>query len=147
VQDTLNLVRQSAKTAGITLAAECSEELVVDGDRGQLQQALINLLINAIQASPSGSEVKVVVSSNQNDAIISVIDHGSGIANEAADYIFDPFYSTKPEGEGSGLGLSVSLGVIERHQGKLSLKNNPDRGVTATMIIPLKRVQDKEHDN
>jgi two-component system NtrC family sensor kinase len=147
VQDTLNLVRQSAKTVGIALAAECPQDLIVEGDRGQLQQALINLLINAIQASPSGSEVKVVVSSNQSDAIISVIDRGSGIANEAADYIFDPFYSTKPEGEGSGLGLSVSLGVIERHQGKLSLKNNPDRGVTATMIIPLKRVQDTEHDD
>ena len=147
VQDTLNLVRQSAKTAGIALASECPQDLVIDGDRGQLQQALINLLINAIQASPSGSEVKVVVSSHQSDAIISVIDRGSGIANEAADYIFDPFYSTKPEGEGSGLGLSVSLGVVERHEGKLTLKNNPDRGVTATMMIPLKRVQDTTHDD
>lgn len=146
LQDTLNLVRQSAKTVGIPLAYEYKQDLLIEGDRGQLQQALINLLINAIQASKSGDTVKVVVSSNESDALISVIDQGGGITNETADYIFDPFFTTKPEGEGSGLGLSVSLGVIERHHGKLTLKNNSDKGVTATMMIPLRQTKDDADD-
>jgi two-component system NtrC family sensor kinase len=142
LQDTLNLVRQSAKTAGIELAYECSEDKVVEADRGQLQQALINLLINAIQASERDSQVKTVVSFTDTDLIVSVVDHGKGIDQESLDLIFDPFFTTKPEGEGSGLGLSVSLGIIERHNGKLMLKNNPDGGVTATMAIPLSKEKD-----
>ncbi len=139
LQDTVNLVRQSAKTAGIQLAYECNEDMIIEGDRGQLQQALINLLINAIQVSKPDSEVKIVVNFTDEDAIISVIDHGDGIEQESLDLIFDPFFTTKPEGEGSGLGLSISLGIIERHHGKLMLKNNPDGGVTATIALPIKQ--------
>ena len=142
LQDTLNLVRQSAKTAGISLAYECNDDLIIEGDRGQLQQALINLLINAIQASKRDTEVKVVLSYTELDMIVSVMDHGDGIEQEDIDLIFDPFFTTKPEGKGSGLGLSVSLGIIERHNGKLMLKNNPNGGVTATMAIPIKQVKD-----
>lgn len=143
LQDTINLVQQTAKTAGIALAYECNEDIEIEGDRGQLQQALINLLINAIQASEEHSEVRIVATSNANDAIISVIDTGSGISEDNIDNVFDPFYTTKPEGKGSGLGLSVSLGIVERHNGKLTMKNNPNRGVTATLIVPLKRHQKK----
>ena len=136
LQDTLNLVRQSAKTAGISLVCQSGEDLVIEGDRGQLQQALINLLINAIQASPRGSEVSIYVSHDERNVTISVTDQGEGIANEIIDNVFDPFYTTKPEGEGSGLGLSISMGIIERHNGKLMLRNNPHGGVTTTMVIP-----------
>jgi two-component system NtrC family sensor kinase len=139
LQDTINLVRQTAKTAGIELAYDCDESLVIEGDRGQLQQALINLLINAIQSSTTGMEVRVSVTSDAMNAIIRVIDQGKGIAHEIIDYIYDPFYTTKPEGEGSGLGLSISLGIVERHRGKLIIENNMQQGVTATMTIPLKQ--------
>lgn len=136
LQDTLNLVRQSAKTAGINLACHPVEDLTIEGDRGQLQQALINLLINAIQASPRDSEVSVFVSHDDHNVTISITDQGRGIADDIIDKVFDPFYTTKPEGEGSGLGLSISLGIIERHHGKLMIRNNPLGGVTATMVIP-----------
>lgn len=142
LQDTLNLVKQSAKTAGINLASECSEDIVIEGDRGQLQQALINLLINAIQASARDSEVRTIINFTEQDVIISVVDQGKGIDQESLALIFDPFFTTKPEGEGSGLGLSVSLGIIERHNGKLMLKNNANGGVTATMAIPKKQTED-----
>lgn len=146
LQDTLNLVRQSAKTAGIKLACQSGEDLVIEGDRSQLQQALINLLINAIQASPRDSEVSVYVSHDDHNVTISVTDQGTGIASEIIDNIFDPFYTTKPEGEGSGLGLSISLGIIERHNGKLMIKNNPQGGVTATMVIPRTERGETTHD-
>ena len=144
LEDTMNLVRQSAKTAGITLDFECKEDQIIEGDRGQLQQALINLLINAIQASDRGAEVRTIINFTEDDAIISVIDEGKGIDEKSLGSIFDPFFTTKPEGEGSGLGLSVSLGIIERHNGKLMLKNNTNGGVTATMAIPVKQAESRE---
>ena len=139
LQDTLNLVRQSAKTAGISLAYECKDDITIEGDRAQLQQALINLLINAIQASERDSEVMVRVAHTDKEVSISVIDHGKGIGEAALDCIYDPFFTTKPEGEGHGLGLSICLGIIERHHGSLVIRNNKTAGVTAVMTIPLKR--------
>jgi two-component system NtrC family sensor kinase len=136
LQDTFALVQQTAKNAGVSLSYDCPEDVIVEGDRGQLQQALINLLINAIQASRQGDEVHVIVQVDSEEVSISVIDQGSGVAEQDLDRIYDPFFTTKPEGEGSGLGLSISLGIIERHDGKLILSNNPDKGTTATMVIP-----------
>jgi len=141
LQDTINLVMQTAKTSGVKLSYQCDDVLMA-ADRGQLQQALINLLINAIQASERDAEVKVIIDYTPEDVTISVIDNGKGIVQESAGLIFDPFYTTKPEGEGSGLGLSVSLGIVERHNGTLVLNNNRNNGVTATMVIPLKHRTD-----
>ena len=138
LQDTFTLVQQTAKSAGVNLSYDCEEDVIVEGDRGQLQQALINLMINAIQASARGSEVHVIVQVDADEVAINVIDQGSGVASADLDRIYDPFFTTKPEGEGSGLGLSISLGIIERHHGKLIINNNPDQGTTASMLIPLK---------
>lgn len=138
LQDTLKLVRQSARTAGITLAYECEEDFAVEGDRAQLQQALINLLLNAIQASGEFDQILVQVEYNKEQWAVAVTDQGSGIAEDLLDRIYDPFFTTKPEGEGSGLGLSVSFGIIERHGGTLVIQNNLDKGVTATIHLPRK---------
>jgi len=145
LQDTFNLVQQTAKSAGVRLSFDCEEDVIIEGDRGQLQQALINLLINAIQASDRDDEVHVVVQVDEEEVAISVIDQGSGVASGDLDRIYDPFFTTKPEGVGSGLGLSISLGIVERHDGKLILSNNPDRGTTATMVIP-RTPQEASHD-
>jgi two-component system NtrC family sensor kinase len=141
LQDTFNLVQQTAKSAGVKLHYDCQEDVILEGDRGQLQQALINLLINAIQASVNGDEVHVIVQVDADEVAINVIDQGSGVAAADLDRIYDPFFTTKPEGVGSGLGLSISLGIIERHNGKLIINNNPDKGTTATMVIPRKPVR------
>jgi len=136
LQDTAGLVQQTAKSKGVELVYDCDEDPVIEGDRSQLQQALINLLLNAIQASGRGDEVHVIVQVDPEEVSVSVIDQGSGIPAADLDRVYDPFFTSKPEGEGSGLGLSISLGIIERHNGKLILSNNPDRGTTATMVIP-----------
>lgn len=136
LQDTLALVKQSAKTAGITLAYECPEDFIMVGDRGQLQQALINLLLNAIQASSANDQVLVRARQADAEVRISVTDQGKGIRSENLDKVFDPFFTTKAEGEGSGLGLSISHGIIERHGGELIIANNLDRGVTALIRLP-----------
>jgi len=137
LENTLNLVRQTARTCQVQLELHNSYEGELEGDRGQLQQALVNLLLNAIQASPADSTVRLNAHREDEQLIITVSDEGTGISEATLDNIFDPFFTTKPEGEGSGLGLSISLGIVERHQGQLEIANNPHRGVTATMTLPL----------
>jgi two-component system NtrC family sensor kinase len=137
LENTLNLVRQAAKTRQIQLELHNSYDGELEGDRGQLQQALVNLLLNAIQASPGDSKVRLNAHREDEQLILTVSDEGTGISEDTLDNIFDPFFTTKPEGEGSGLGLSISLGIIERHQGQLEIANNPQRGVTATITLPL----------
>jgi two-component system, NtrC family, sensor kinase len=136
LQDTLALVTQSAKTAGITLAYECVTDFDIEGDRSQLQQVLINLVLNAIAASARNDQVLVRAEAQASEIRISVIDQGTGIRPEVMDKIFDPFFTTKPEGSGSGLGLSISHGIVERHGGELVIYNNLDRGITAVIRLP-----------
>lgn len=137
LDDTLKLVQQSARSRHIRLELHAGYDGELEGDRGQLQQALVNLLLNAIQASPADATVHLDVQAGEEQLIITVSDEGSGIDPAALDNIFDPFFTTKAEGEGSGLGLSISLGIVERHHGTLEIRNDPRGGVTATLRLPL----------
>lgn len=137
LDDTLNLVQQTAKSRHIQLDFNYQGDDQLQGDRGQLQQALINLLLNAIQASPENSHVSISARIDEDRLIIDIVDQGSGISADDMDRIFDPFFTTKAEGEGSGLGLSISLGIIEHHHGTLLLANNDNKGTTASVILPL----------
>ena len=110
---------------------------MLEGDRDLLQQALVNLLLNALHASPEGGTVRIKSSASGGRLTLTVADQGAGIAPEVAGNVFDPFFTTKPEGQGSGLGLSISLGIVQHHNGTLELTNNPDGGATATMVLPV----------
>ncbi|MDZ7803605.1 sensor histidine kinase [Thiohalophilus sp.] len=138
LENTLALVRQAAKSKRVELQLECDYDGELEGDRSQLQQALINLLLNAIQASPADGLVTIRCQSEEQQLRLTICDQGEGIDVQKLDNIFDPFFSTKPEGEGSGLGLSISLGIIEYHNGSLHIDNNPQAGVTATVMLPLR---------
>jgi len=136
IVDTFALVQQQANKNAILLVSGGNLETSVYGDRGQLQQVLINLLINAIQASARESVVEVFVHTDVDTVSISVSDSGIGIAPEELDKIFDPFYSSKQVGEGYGLGLSISMGIIKQHGGDLTIRNS-EVGVLAMMTLPL----------
>ncbi|MFV1984150.1 MAG: sensor histidine kinase [Thiohalomonadales bacterium] len=138
IEESLTLVQQTSKYKNIAIRILNEDNIIAEGDRAQLQQVLINLLINAIQASEANSQIVVGIKESNGILIISVRDEGSGIEPEMLDKIFDPFFTTKSEGQGSGLGLSISIGIMESHQGKLLITNNQVRGVTATIQIPLK---------
>jgi signal transduction histidine kinase len=122
----------------IVLKKEASPDLpVLECDPEQLKQVLLNLLINAIQASPNGSDVILSARREGYKVFIQVKDGGCGIAPEIRDQIFDPFFTTK-EG-GTGLGLSVAHQIVEQHGGILTADANPDRGTTFSVVLPLKR--------
>jgi len=136
LRETLQLVESEAAKRQITVQAESRDDTVLEGDRDLLQQALVNLLLNALHATPAGGSVRVSTGLSGGYLELSVTDQGPGIAPEVAGNVFDPFFTTKPEGEGSGLGLSISLGIVQHHNGTLELRNNPGGGVTASIRLP-----------
>lgn len=135
-EQTLGLVAQAARERGVALTLACPPDLHLEGDAHQLQQVTVNLLLNAIQASQRGQTVHMQLKQDSEHWLIEVLDRGVGIASEHMDRIFDPFFTTKPVGEGSGLGLSISLGIIERHGGRLELAPRPETGIRATVWLP-----------
>ncbi|GMR09056.1 MAG: hypothetical protein BMS9Abin26_2068 [Gammaproteobacteria bacterium] len=142
LDETLTLVRQSAKEQSVELEVGQVDDYTLEADRSQLQQALVNLLLNAICASTPDGWVITSIERVGRDIVISVQDSGGGIDNGDLGKIFDPFYSSKPEGKGTGLGLSISLGIVERHGGKLEVENNAEGGVIARIIVPLSQFKD-----
>ncbi len=138
LENTINFAWQQARENNITLKLYAENLGSIQGDRSQLQQALLNLLLNAIYASPSDATVIIEAKITLNKLVVQVIDQGSGIDKATMQHIFDPFFTTRTEGSGTGLGLSISLGIVEHHNGTLSLENNKGvGGVTATMTLPL----------
>ncbi|GAB6906615.1 PAS/PAC sensor signal transduction histidine kinase [Desulfosarcina cetonica] len=108
-------------------------------DEKKIKQVLINLLMNAIHAVEGSGTIKITTAFNPADSRISieVADTGHGIAKENLNRIFDPFFTTKPTGEGTGLGLSVSYGIIKGHGGSITVKSDPGQGAAFTIRLPV----------
>ncbi|RJR43481.1 MAG: PAS domain S-box protein [Desulfobacteraceae bacterium] len=109
----------------------------IQGDFNQLQQCLINLIFNAIDAMPEGGVLSIFSSRQEGMAEIKVQDTGCGIPQEVLPSIFDPFFTTKGEGKGLGLGLSTVQGIIRRHKGTIRVKSEPGKGTVFTIRFPL----------
>ena len=111
--------------------------LVADGEK--LKQVFMNLLMNAKQAiSGKGRiEVNTRLDSSGRNVLVSISDNGCGIPDSQLDKIFDPFFTTKPVGEGTGLGLSVSYGIIQDHEGRIDVESRPGKGSTFTLVLPV----------
>jgi signal transduction histidine kinase len=105
-------------------------------DPGQFEQVLINLMQNAIQAMPHGGTLRLNLSQAAGALAIAVEDTGVGIPPANLSRIFDPFFTTKKEGEGTGLGLSVSYGIVTRHGGKIGVESTVGKGTTFTILLP-----------
>lgn len=103
---------------------------------GKLNQVFLNILSNAIDAIAEKGKIKIETSHNEHMVYINISDTGKGIPNEILDKIFDPFFTTKNVGEGVGLGLSISFGIIEEHKGKIEVKTDPNSGTTFTISLP-----------
>jgi two-component system NtrC family sensor kinase len=108
-------------------------------DKGGLQQVLLNLFMNSIQAMENGGELKVVIgpAGTPSEIRIDVIDNGPGIPPECIGQIFDPFFTTKKEGVGTGLGLSVSYNIINKNGGRMEVQSQPGQGTCFSIILPL----------
>ena len=146
IPEITNMVTRNASVNGIALKVEIAGETPpVHGDPGQLQQVLLNLYNNAIDAiltrhGPEGGCLEVGAGPEENgDVKIVVKDNGTGISSEDMQKIFTPFFTTKPVGKGTGLGLSVCYGIVESMGGKMEVESKMGVGTTFTLTLPASR--------
>ncbi len=111
----------------------------VSCDAQQIEQVLINLVVNAAEASPDGATLRVRVGPAPGGAFIEIEDHGSGIEPEALGRIFEPFFTTKDDGKGVGLGLAVAYGIVEAHGGTIDVRSAVGKGTTFRVVLPTER--------
>lgn len=137
VNDTLKLVHHLLKANAFMIDLELKANRKVQINVQELQQVLVNLLVNAIHALPENAgRIKMVTRDWEDRGVaIDVIDNGSGMDEEQLGHIFNPFYSTKGQGGGTGLGLSVSYGLIRRYGGNITVKSSPQQGTQFTVWL------------
>lgn len=153
IEATFSIVGHQISLKNIRLEKKLTRYLpLIQGDFDQIQQALMNIVLNAAQAMPNGGDLvvttsvakRVKIGDSIKDAIrIDISDTGVGISKENLKKLFTPFFTTKETGKGVGLGLSVVHGIIERHHGKIEIASNPGAGTTFSIYLGIK---DNEKD-
>ncbi len=136
VEESLRLLKGELPEE-VTVRLEVPEAIAVAADKNHLVQALLNLIQNALQAMDGPGELRLAAGVENGLAVLEVSDTGCGIAPEVMPRIFDPFFSTKEVGRGTGLGLSVVYGIVERHGGRIEVESAPGRGSTFRLRLPL----------
>jgi two-component system NtrC family sensor kinase len=142
VRTTLSLIEHKLKLSNIALEASYCEDLPsVPCDPSQIQQVVLNLTLNAAEATQARPERRVSVTTATHAGMVTlqVADNGEGIPPENLSKIFDPFFTTKSEGKGVGLGLAVSYGIIEAHGGDIEVRSTVGEGTTFTVSLPLEQ--------
>ena len=139
IRATVNIISGRAHDQGVDLILDLSPLPRFAGSPGKLNQVVLNLLANAIDASAGGGTVKIRTRTDQagQGVAIDIIDNGRGIDPAIRDRIFDPFFTTKPVGQGSGLGLSISYGIVRDHGGTIRMESAPGQGAQFTVFLPL----------
>ena len=128
------------KASHIQVVKQLGEPLpAVRGSANKLQQVFLNLFLNARDAMPSGGMLEIRTAAQNGSVEIEVTDTGGGIAREHIHRIFDPFFTTKSNGRGTGLGLSVSYGIIKEHAGKIDVRSTPGKGTSFHVELPAVR--------
>ena len=137
IANAVNLMEPSLKKKKIVYELNISTQpIFLRVDTIQLTQVIFNLVLNAIYFSPVKGKIKIAVKETDKNIEISITDEGPGIDPKIRDRIFEPFYSTKPVGEGSGLGLSVVHGIVKSHKGTIKYRSNKPKGAIFTVGFP-----------
>ena len=139
-----NQVKLARVKVEVTVAPELPP---VMGDRQQLEQVFLNLVLNAIDAMPGGGTLTIAIdhTPDRDHVALSFTDAGTGIPEQVLGSIFDPFYTTKPRARGTGLGLSVSLGIVKQHGGDIRVASREGHGTTFTVLLPVTKVPAEIH--
>jgi two-component system, NtrC family, sensor kinase len=139
IDGTLNLIKNQLVVGRIRVEQQIAEDLpTIRGRRQDLQQALVNIVLNALQAMPGGGTIAIRAGRGPAGHIqIDVSDTGTGIAPEALEHIFDPFFTTKTSGQGTGLGLSLVYSIIRTHGGYIEVRSEENIGTTFSIFLPV----------
>jgi two-component system, NtrC family, sensor kinase len=144
---TAQLVKNEFRINSIRFSKEVQDEIPqLNLDKKGFQQVFLNLFLNSIQAMKGGGEIKAILQlvHASNEIRIDVKDTGEGIPPENLGNIFDPFFSTKKEDEGTGLGLSVSYSIIRKHGGRIEVKSEPGQGTCFSIFLPIGGKHEKD---
>ena len=138
VEEALLLARESAGKARIDFVSELDPALPeIPADRGRIRQALLNIVINAVQAISGAGEIRIRTSAEIGCVRLCVQDSGCGIPEALRERVFDPFFSTKPSG--TGLGMAIARRIVEGHQGRIEIDSVEGRGSAVTLVLPIAR--------
>lgn len=138
LESTLNVVHNELKYKA-DIVREYGDVPQVECLPSQLNQVFMNLLVNAAHAIPARGVITIRTSSDGEQVSIAITDTGTGMTPDVVRRIFDPFFTTKPVGQGTGLGLSVSHGIVERHRGAIDVTSEPGHGTTFCVRLPIRR--------
>ena len=136
IDDALNLVRLSHKNKNMQFEVECNQSFKIKGDRQRLSQVFVNLLTNAIDASEQGG--KITIHSHKDDKAIriAISDEGIGIPDDIKDSLFEPFVTSKPTGQGTGLGLALAYKTVQDHNGSIEIESQAEAGTRVVVRLP-----------
>jgi signal transduction histidine kinase len=140
LESTLNLIQgrisdtQLTKEYGVIPEVECLPS--------EINRVFMNLLLNAAQAIFGQGQIAIRTGVDGHGVFVAISDSGCGIAPENLGRVFDPFFTSKPIGQGTGLGLSLSYGIVQRHKGRIEVQSELGRGSTFRVWIPVQRVTD-----
>jgi signal transduction histidine kinase len=140
-RETVAIVWPDAKSRDIQLEMELTDGVrPIKGDRVHLQQVLLNLLMNAVDAvaamPPDRRRVRVLTSQADGEVRLAVADTGAGIPADRLSDVFEPFFTTKSQGSGMGMGLAIARSIVEAHAGRMAAENNPGGGATVWFSVP-----------
>jgi len=137
VLDVLSLLEHQLETGHVKVRKELAEGLPhVRGNENRMQQVFFNLILNAKDAMPRGGWLTIATSADDDTVVVEVKDTGHGIKKEHVKRIYDPFFTTQGIGRGTGLGLSVSYGILQEHGGAIFVESDPGKGTTFQVALP-----------
>jgi signal transduction histidine kinase len=141
IRESISLLEHLFRGNQIEVCTDLPEtDLRTYGNSGKLQQVLVNLMLNAKDAMPSGGRLEIKARRNNGSILIDITDTGEGMTEEVLSHIYDPFYTTKDVGRGTGLGLAVSYGIIQEHAGRIFVESKPGSGTHFQVKLPAARV-------
>ena len=130
----LSLLEPEARAQGVTITTECSGDVSARANRDRVEQALLNLSRNALQAMPGGGTLRLTAKTEGSETVITVEDNGHGIADEHRPHVFEPFFTTKSRG--TGLGLALCKKIVDENRGSITLQSREGEGTTVTLSLP-----------
>lgn len=140
VQESIRALQKTDSIRVSVLAGLADPGLLADEEL--IRKVLVDLMTNAVEAMPAGGDLRVVIDGERDEVVIAIEDTGVGISRENMDRLFTPFFTTKPAGEGTGLGLPAAYGAVKAHSGTIAIESNadPQSGPTGTKVrIALSR--------
>ncbi|MFT5366679.1 MAG: two-component system NtrC family sensor kinase [Candidatus Latescibacterota bacterium] len=138
IGQTAELMRHLMDNAGIelTVTSEADESPVLYGNVGEVEQLFLNLLINALQATPKNGRIDICTKIDVDDVVVRISDTGNGIPEENLPRIFEPFFTTRESQGGTGLGLAIIAGIVEKHRGRIDVESVKGEGTTFILTFP-----------